>query len=485
VKLKLFPSSLRGRLLVAMMFVLVLVLGGSLCGYAVMLNRQQTGWWDSSLRVVAHQILLSLPENLGEASLGPGYRLPEGAEPPRPVKRLKFHEMYFQVWTQGRMAVRSPGTPPTPLRPDFVDGFADVQADGRIWRVYSIGDATGRVHVQVSHTHEQLNAELGSWIRLTVFAAAAVFALLAGALFMVICWSLRPVNRVREAIQQRHTLDLSPLPTAGLPKEVAPMVDTFNQLLQRLDGALQGERRFIADAAHELRTPLAALLAHAELALAAPDEEQGRAALARLVQGVQRSARLAEQLLDLARLDAGSGLPSPRRIGLYEVIEVVVRDFELAVSQRGQRVVLELEACEVVGDVDMLGILVRNLVDNALRYGREGGRVRVACENRDSEVVLVVADDGPGVPAAEHARIFDRFYRVVGSGERGSGVGLSLVARIAQLHDARIATGTGLDGRGFSVALHFGAPPREEPPAQAAPRPGAISAVLTADRPAP
>lgn len=478
------PPSLRGRLLVALLLVLLLFLGGSLCGYSMMLSRQQTGWWDSSLRMVAQQILLSLPDNLGESSSRHNFRLPDGVERAGPVKAPKFHEMNFQVWTQGRIVVRSPGSPPTPLRPDFVDGFADVQSDGPGWRVYSIGDSSGRVHVQVAHTHEQLNAELTRWIRLTVFGSAVMFALLAAALWAVICWSLRPVNAVRDAIQRRNALDLSPLPTTRLPLEVAPMVDSFNQLLQRLDSALQGERRFIADAAHELRTPLAALLTHTELALGATDPQESRAALARLAQGIQRSARLTEQLLDLARLDAGRPLGSERRVRLYEVIEVVVHDFELTAAQRRQRIVLELEACEVVGDVDMLGILLRNLVDNALRYGDEGGRVRLACESRGNEVMLSVADDGPGVPREEHARVFDRFYRVAGRGGRGSGVGLSLVARIAELYGARIATGDGLDGRGFSVALHFAAPPPTDAPV-APVRPSVITSVLRADRPLP
>jgi two-component system sensor histidine kinase QseC len=484
LKLTVLPPSLRGRLLVALLLVLLLFLGSSLCAYAMMLSRQQTGWWDSSLRVVAQQILQSLPDNLSESSSRHNYRLPDGVARAGPVKAPKFHEMNFQVWTQGRIVVRSPGSPATPLRPDFVDGFADVQGDGPARRVYSIGDSTGRLHVQVAHTHEQLNAELARWIRLTVVASAMMFVLLAGALWLVICWSLRPVNAVREAIQRRNALDLSPLPTTRLPLEVAPMVDSFNQLLQRLDTSLQGERRFIADAAHELRTPLAALLTHTELALGAADPQASRAALAHLAQGIQRSARLTEQLLDLARLDTGRPLGSERRVRLYEVIEVVVHDFELTAAQRRQRIVLELEACEVVGDVDMLGILLRNLVDNALRYGDEGGRVRVACESRGKEVMLSVADDGPGVPRAEHERVFDRFYRVAGRGGRGSGVGLSLVARIAELYSARIATGDGLDGRGFSVALHFTAPPPTDAPV-APVRPSVITNVLRADRPLP
>jgi signal transduction histidine kinase len=232
-----------------------------------------------------------------------------------------------------------------------------------------------------------------------------------------------------------------------------------------LDDAIQGERRFIADAAHELRTPLAALLAQAQVALrtAATDEE--KTSLRRLVAGVERSARLSEQLLDMARLDAGKYANGHERVDLYDLLVVVVRDFETVANQKRQLISLDTEPCVIVGHIDELGILIRNLLDNALRYAAEGGHVAVSCQclQKDgNEIVrLRVADDGPGVPEPERERIFDRFYRVPGNGGRGSGIGLSLVARIAQLHGATIAVGKGLDGRGFGIDVWFPAPPRE------------------------
>jgi two-component system sensor histidine kinase QseC len=468
--LRWMPRSLRGRLLVALLVVLLSFWAVWFGCQSMMLNRQQTGWWDSSLRLIAQQILLSLPDNVDQVTnASRTFRLPPGERsaantPPRRLslaeRAFRGEKASFQVWTRsGQSAFRSPGAPTVPLRADFQDGFADAEVDGHSWRVYSIGDSSGRIVVQVGRTHEQLHAELARWIKLSLVAALLVGGLLAAVLWFVICWSLRPVTKVQDAIQQRHALDLKPLPSVDLPEEVAPLVESFNRLMQRLDTSVQGERRFIADAAHELRTPLAALLAHTQLALDAKDPQEGRDALIRLNAVVQRSARLAEQLLDLARLDQGRTLDSERRIGLYEVIEVVVRDFELSAQQKQQRIALELEVCEIVGDIDSLGILVRNLVDNALRYSGVGGRVQVSCGSQDGEVMLKVADDGPGVPESEYERIFDRFYRVPGAGGRGSGVGLSLVSRIAQLHGARIEVGRGLGGRGFGVVLRFAAPP--------------------------
>nr|WP_259371873.1 ATP-binding protein [Caldimonas mangrovi] len=234
---------------------------------------------------------------------------------------------------------------------------------------------------------------------------------------------------------------------------------------------MQTEKRFIADAAHELRTPLAALLAHAQLAAEADDPQEAKAALRRLTAGVERSARLSEQLLDLARVDVSKPGQS-ETVPLYETVEMVVRDFEMVAVQKKQRIVLDLEPCTVAGHVDAIGILVRNLVDNALRYTPASGRCVVSCrteavDGRDV-VRLKVADNGPGVPVDERERIFDRFYRVPGTGERGSGIGLSLVARIAQMHGARICVGEGIDGRGFGIWLDF--EPAPQAPVRPAPR---------------
>jgi signal transduction histidine kinase len=452
------------------MSALVVCVGGWLCAYGAMVDRQQTGWWDSSLRVIAHQILLSLPADVDAiSSAGPAWRLPEGVEGGDLDDRLATHKPRFQVWVHGgRDGFRSPGAPAQPLRADFVDGFSDTDVAGEQWRVYSVSDASGRVHVQAAWSHRQLDAHRLRWLKLSLAATAALFVLLAGPLWLVVRWSLRPATAVAQAISRRQGLDLAPLPAAGLPIEIAPLVEAFNQLLARLDAALQGERRFIADAAHELRTPMAALLAQTELAIDAADGAERNAALARLREGVQRSARLAEQLLDLARLDAGH--VQRRRVPLFDLVEVVVRDFEPAARQRGQRIVLDLDVCEIDGDVDMIGIALRNLVDNAVRYAGDGGRIAVTCREADGEVRLRVADDGPGVPAAERDRVFDRFYRVPGAPGRGSGVGLSLVARIGELHRAAVDADVGLDGRGFGVTLRFGVPPAQRTPSTTQPR---------------
>ncbi len=446
---RLVPRSLRGRLLAALLLVMLAFWSLGAAWHLTQMDREKHGWWDGTLRMIGQQILLSLPADTARLTGDRPYHLPGNAE-------YAAEKLSFQVWSgEGRAVLRSPDAPAAALRPDFADGFATTVVEGQPWRVYSVSDSTGRMHVQVGRSQEQLLADRSTWLKASIVISLLVLALFGFPLWFVICWSLQPVTEVQDAIQQRHALDFAPLPTAGLPHEVAPMVESFNRLLQRLDVAVQGERRFIADAAHELRTPLAALQAQAELALRADDPSRSREALARLMTVIERSARLVEQLLDQARLDAGDVHARMRRVALYECVEVVVRDFEAMAQHKRQRIQLELDGGELQGDMDALGILIRNLVDNALRYTRIGGRVLVRCTQAESELLLHVADDGPGVPPDEHERIFDRFYRVAGNGERGSGVGLSLVARIAQLHGARIDVGEGIEGQGFGITLRF------------------------------
>jgi len=271
--------------------------------------------------------------------------------------------------------------------------------------------------------------------------------------------SLRPLKAMSVEIGRRKAFDATPLPAERVPAELRPLIAAFNALLGRVDTAMKAEHQFIADAAHELRTPLAALHVQADVALLAGTPERKDEALRKLLDIAQRSHRLAEQLLDLARLDAGLHALSVQRIDLLELANHVVSEFAVRADDRGTRLSIDGTSCWVRCDVDEMGILIRNLIDNALRHGRADGTVEVTCGHvvRDDGMhpMLEVTDDGPGVPEHERAAIFDRFYRAQGSVVRGSGIGLSLVARIAELHEATIETGAGMGGAGLCVRVMF------------------------------
>ncbi|MDF3832576.1 ATP-binding protein [Cupriavidus basilensis] len=453
--------SLRMRLFAALMVILL----GFWIGWHLIagfrLYDTDTGWWDVSLSDAGGQILRALPPALDPATLATHAPL---------LQPFDDAVLSYQVWVDGRRVLRSPTAPEAPLRPSFTDGAGREDVGGVTWWVHAVSDPARHVQVQVGRRQDAVAHDVRSLTLFSLINSVLIVAILSAATWAVVRWSLAPVRRILATLAGRSPLDLTPLPLTGLPKEISPLVGAFNRLLSRTERAVQGERRFIADAAHELRTPLAALSIHAHVALHASDDAQRASALRQLASGVARCARLSEQLLDLARLEAMHNGDTHTPLDLAQLVAMVLADFEVLARQRGQSLALRLEPCLVRGDLDALGILLRNLVDNALRFSPDGGHAAVSCSPEPAGagpamVRLTVADNGPGVPATEQERIFDAFYRVAGSGQRGSGIGLSLVARIARNHGARIETGPGLGGGGLAVSVLL--PAAEEAPDRA------------------
>jgi signal transduction histidine kinase len=452
--------SLKSKLLLAVMTPLALGWTCWLGGQHLQMTRQQQGHDDLFLQEVAEQIMLSMPANLDALGDGPRLQLPT-----RPsVTDRKFDTLRYQVWILGRHmpVVASDGAPMQPLRADFKPGFVVSEVAGEPWRVYAATDASGRIQVQAGMSQSAMKAELAHWVKISLWSGIGILLVLGATVGLAIHWSLRPMNRLRREMAQREPHDLAPLPASGLPREIRPLVDSLNLLLERLSEAMRGERQFLADAAHELRTPLAALLTQTQVAMRAGSQADAQAALTQLAQGIQRTSRLAQQLLDSARVDASPLREDRPVIALPDVVTMVAREFESMAGRRHQVLAIHAEPASVRGDLDDLGILARNLLDNAVRYSGEGARIEIACgASADGTAAwLVVRDNGPGVPADERERIFERFFRgSQGNGERGSGIGLSLVDRIARAHDARITVEEGIAGQGFGCRVEFLAAP--------------------------
>ncbi|MEO8154599.1 MAG: ATP-binding protein [Rhizobacter sp.] len=449
-------SSLRIRLLLGIMVAVFAIWGVWFAAHALQSSNMHQAHWDASLETVGQQVLLSMPAVLPSMSSEPAFSLPA-------QMRQLPEQMSYQVWlNNGRTVLRSPKSPTTPwvpLRFDTAPAIEQVTVAGDAWRVYTLSDASGQMQVQVGKLQAQVDHERGVWIGISVGSSVLLVLLLGSITWFIICWSLQPVEAARAALLARKPLDLSPMPEGDLPHEVRPLVESFNALLLRLESAMQGERRFLADAAHELRTPLAALMAQAQLVHSASTLEESRTSLAPLISGIERSARLTGQLLDMARLDVVESPDNHPAVALHEIVSLVVRDYDSTAQASRQRLLLHAEPCSAHVDVNAVGVLLRNLLDNALRYAGAGARIEIVCREQAVQervgVVLSVRDDGPGVPECERERIFDRFYRAPGTPGRGSGIGLSLVARIASLHAATLDVSEGLDGRGLGITLCF------------------------------
>lgn len=446
-------NSLRVRLWAAVLMTILVVAGAGFVIQARQMSQRETGSWDAFLHDTAQLILLSLPFDIGKLGAARMLALPAQAV-------FNGDRISYQVWIDRTfVVVHSPGAPRASLKADFHDGFSTAVVEGKRWRVFAVTDQTGHVQVQVAKPQDALDSDLQRSAKLSATTALITFALLGGVIGAVVRWSFRPVGALCAAIPRRKPFDLTPLPLSGLPNELQPLVVGFNRVLEQLHDTVQAERRFIAEAAHELRTPLAALLMQAQVALRASTPAERLEALERLTAGAQRGARLTEQLLDLARLEAGERAARMVSVDLHELVVVTLRDFEGTAHQKRQTISLDAEPCMLIGETDQLGILIRNLIDNAIRYTGVGGRIRISCrcvgETGQPIVRLAIADNGPGVSARDHHRIFERFFRSPEQTQRGCGIGLSLVARIAQLHGAKIEVGSGIEEQGLGITVSF------------------------------
>lgn len=330
-------------------------------------------------------------------------------------------------------------------------GYSNVQTSEGRWRVFGVQTPLHVIQVAQPMAIREARA---ARLALRVLAGFALFVPLFAALVWVIVGrGLRPLRQLAAQVEQRPAEALSPLPESGLPAEAQPLVTAFNGQLQRLSGLLDRERAFLADAAHELRTPLTALRLQVQAMQNAPPEERA-AASAEILQGIDRASRLIEQLLALARQEQ---LPAPpaQAVALDALArQVIAERLPLADAKRIDLGLSEAAPCVVQGDPEALALLLKNLVDNAIRYAPDGARVDVAVRVAEGRPELSVSDSGPGIPEAERQNVLRRFYRLPGNGASGSGLGLALVNRIAERHGAQLRLESGPLG-GLLVRLRF------------------------------
>jgi two-component system, OmpR family, sensor histidine kinase QseC len=257
------------------------------------------------------------------------------------------------------------------------------------------------------------------------------------------------------AVRPAH--ELQPVALGTAPREMLPLLDALNGLFARIAALLESERRFTSDAAHELRTPIAAIRAQAQVALGEADDALRGRALRQTLEGCDRATRLVDQLLTLARLEAEPGA-AEQRVDLGAVVQATLAELAPRALAKGQRIELDAaSSCVVAGDPTLLGVLVRNLADNAVRYSPAGARIAVRVTRDQRTVALQVDDSGPGLAGEDLPRLGERFFRVPGSEESGSGLGWSIVRRIATAHGAQVSVGRSASLGGLAVQVRFAA----------------------------
>jgi two-component system OmpR family sensor kinase/two-component system sensor histidine kinase QseC len=441
-------GSIRARLLLSLFAALALAaaLVGGVTYRSVLLETEAL--FDYQLR----QMALSLRDQ-GEIAPGEAAALNDGD--------LDF---VVQIWRMdGRSVYATRAHRALPSQ--AVLGWSEISVDGQRWRSFAVAARDKVIQVaQPVRIRQGLAADAALRGVLPLLVAAP---LMAAVLWWLITRSLRPLARVARQVGEQDAAALAPLPAVGLPDEVAPLVAALNALLDRLGLAWAGQRAFVADAAHELRSPLTALKLQAQVLrrLNGPDGDAASrdAALESLVAGVDRASRLVEQLLALARSEPGAPAAPFAPVALAALMRQVLADNAAPLAAaRGSRITLEADdAVSVPGDAAALAMLLRNLVDNALRYSPAGGTVcltlRSGTDGRTGPL-LTVDDSGPGIPAADRERVFERFVRGAAAAQAsGSGLGLAIVRAIANRHGATVSLGDSPLG-GLRVALQFSPP---------------------------
>lgn len=367
-------------------------------------------------------------------------------------------KVIFQVWsTSGSLVLRSRDAPSTRLSVDE-DGFADSESLSRHWRVYSGWNREHTVLIQVAEdraTRERLAARIALNSILPLLIGLPLLAVLVS---WIVTRAMRPLVTLGHEVERRQPSTLLPIETTGIPEEAAPLVDRLNDLFDRARRSLESERRFTANAAHELRNPLAALRAQAEVAFASANPDISRAALGHVISACDRLARLVQQLLLLARVEEHAYAFRASR--LDEIARKVLSELAPEAVSIGTNVTLEASVPVLVqGHSELLEIMIRNLVDNAIRHGGSGIDVVVSVRMNDRSAVLDVTDNGSGVDVETLANLGRRFYRPAGALTQGSGLGLSLVQRIAEIHDGSVRYLRSGEGHGLQVQVTLPAAP--------------------------
>ncbi|HEX2531191.1 MAG TPA: ATP-binding protein [Burkholderiaceae bacterium] len=361
-------------------------------------------------------------------------------------------DFVIQIWTDDGVRVYKSRTY-SALPDRGTLGYSNVTLDNGEWRIYAVQTRT-RV-IQVAQKLDTRRDRAISLALHSLWPSIPVSLLLLAAAWWVVTSALAPLNRIGGDLANRNADSLTPVSDKGVPKEVSLLVAELNSLLDRMNRALQLHQRFVADAAHELRSPITALKLQVQTLARAKDEAAHRQAVRRLLGGVDRASHLVEQLLALARQDPLSESAGLEPVLLSACVEQALNDVvPLALSRHIEwRCGAFIEA-EIRGDTDSLRIMVRNLLDNAVRYTSEYGQIQIGMEGDDSTVSLVIQDSGPGIPLQNRSRVFDRFYRVPGTAPSGSGLGLAIVKAIAERHEANVELDQAALG-GLSVRVVF------------------------------
>lgn len=363
----------------------------------------------------------------------------------------------FQLWSKdGELVLRS-GSAPKSEFSSSIRGFSDKTIEGLKWRVYSITSSNGEYVFHVAQKQEfrdKLSDDISSQLLPQFLIGLPLLGLV---IWIIVGYSLKPFHRLERQLSKREASFLKPLSSKKLPLEVVPVVGEINNLFSQLEQALEHERRFTADASHELRTPLAGLLTQAQVALKTTDESVRKQALIRITQAADRMKNMVQQLLTFSRIESGKEYVAKEITLVNREIIQVITDLEPAAHKKKiQMEFFEQNAVPILANTQLITILVRNVIDNAIKYTPAGGKVLITLEGSERQLQFKVEDSGPGIPPDQYENSLKRFHRCVETAHtaQGSGLGFSIVERITTMYGAELAMGVSQFG-GLRITVNF------------------------------
>lgn len=365
--------------------------------------------------------------------------------------------LLYQVWrAEGDSVMHSANAPAEPLLA-FSEGYHGVNYMGYRWRALVTRDADSGLWLMIAD-RDDLRYRIADRVVISVLTPIVIgLPLLGLVIWWIVSFGLQPISRLALEVGSKQASDLTDIGLEKVPRELGQLATSINELLRRLEASFQREKRFAADAAHELRTPIAAIRVHLHnLAMeqAAPNDT-----VARLEEGIDRLSHLVEQTLVLNRLAPDQYMAKFTRVELQQIARRVIAGVYADVEAKQQGIELESEPCEIHGDAFGIEMLILNLVNNAIKYTPVKGQILVRVYRQGDRAIVQVVDSGPGIPVEERQRVFERFYRVGGdrhdSGVTGCGLGLSIVQRIVALHGAELELGEGMHAQGLRITVSF------------------------------
>ncbi|MDA8561806.1 ATP-binding protein [Gammaproteobacteria bacterium] len=373
------------------------------------------------------------------------------------LKITSYPNFMFQIWDkEGKLYFHSHNSAKVNLN-NLPEGFSDLIVGEKDWRTYSKIDKSNNKKIIVAEIYDTRNALADIITRNNGYILLITFPIFAILIWIIVGLALRSLTKLTKEISSRESNNLKPVATKNLPEEVTPLVIELNNLFKRLQLEFERNKRFSGDAAHELRTPLAALKTQAQVAIKSKNDIDRKKALENVIECVNRSSHVVTQLLTLSKLNQDNTNNDWHKLDLYSLTKIILTHIAPEACEKNINIEL-IESkvnTKIYGNDTMLGILLRNIIDNSIRYTPKNGKITTSIIKQNDEVILRVIDTGRGIPKELHDRVFERFYRVLGTKTSGSGLGLAIVSQIAKLHHARISLKTPSNNIGLQVDISF------------------------------